>query len=95
MEQKTGYVKALNAETVGKISVALGAGRVKKEDKIDKTVGIILRKKISDRVEKGEILAYVYANNEEKGKQAVNDLQESYEIVTNKCEQEKYILGVI
>lgn len=92
---KAGYVKSLNAEVVGKISVALGAGRIKKEDKIDKAVGIVLRKKISDKVENGEILAYIYANDEIKGKQAVRDLLENYEIVDNKCEKEKYILEII
>lgn len=92
---KAGYVKSLNAEAVGKISVALGAGRIKKEDEIDKAVGIVLRKKISDKVENGEILAYIYANDETKGKQAVSDLLENYEIVDNKCEEEKYILEII
>ena len=73
-------VKELNAETVGKISVFLGAGRIKKEDKIDPMVGISFNKKIGNKVHKNDIVAYVYANNEEKGKEAVKRLKEAYTI---------------
>ena len=79
----------------GKISVNLGAGRVKKEDSIDKAVGIMLNKKISDEVKKGDILAFIYANDEDKGNQAVEDLQEVYEISKEPIKKEEIILGVI
>ena len=79
----------------GKISVNLGAGRVKKEDSIDKAVGIMLNKKISDEVKKGDILAFIYANDEDKGNQAVEDLQEVYEISKEPVKKEEIILGVI
>ena len=75
-----GKVKELNAEQIGKLSVFLGAGRIKKEDKIEKEVGIILNKKIGDKVEKEEIMAYIHANNEEKAKEAVERLSEIYQI---------------
>lgn len=45
----------------------LGAGRLRKEDDIDKAVGIVLNKKNADKVKKGDILAFVYANNKQKG----------------------------
>ena len=79
----------------GKISVNLGAGRVKKEDSIDKAVGIVLNKKISDQVKKGDILAFIYANDEEKGNQAVENLREVYEISKEPVKKEDIILGVI
>lgn len=75
---KNGIIKSLKAEEVGKISVRLGAGRIKKEDRIDHLVGIVLEKKISDKVKKGETLAYIHANNEKVGKEAVKELQEIY-----------------
>ncbi|MGN1301226.1 MAG: pyrimidine-nucleoside phosphorylase, partial [Clostridia bacterium] len=90
-----GYITKLNAEKVGVTSVHLGAGRVKKEDSIDKTVGIILNKKISDQVNKGDILAYVHANDEEKGKQAVKDILAAYEISTEKQKTPEHIIGII
>lgn len=92
---KYGYVKTLNAKNVGEISMYLGAGRIKKEDSIDPTVGISLKKKIGDKVEENEVLAYVYANSEEKGKEAVRQLAECYEIVTEKVEKQSSILKVI
>lgn len=93
--KEDGYVYKLNAEEVGKISVNLGAGRIKKEDSIDKAVGIVLNKKISDEVKKGDILAFIYANDEEKGNQAVEDLQEVYEISKEPVKKEDIILGII
>ena len=92
---KSGYVKELDAEKIGVTSVHLGAGRVKKEDDIDKAVGIIVNKKISDKVEEGEILAYVYANDEEKGKVAVKDVKEAYIICEEKVEKPEYIIDII
>ena len=92
---QNGYVKKLNAEKVGVTSVHLGAGRVKKEDSIDKTVGIVLNKKISDKVEIGDILAYVHANDEEKGKQAIIDLLDAYEISQEKPEKPEHIIDII
>ena len=75
-----GTVKELKAEEVGKLSVFLGGGRIKKEDKIDSSVGIVLNKKIGDKIEKGDIVAYIHSNDEEKGKEAVQRLKEIYVI---------------
>ncbi len=93
--EKDGFIEELNAEKIGLISVSLGAGRVKKEDDIDKAVGIILNKKIADEVKKGDILAYVHANDEQKGNQAVEEIKSTYKISEMKVEKEKIILGVV
>ena len=75
---KSGIVSKLDALTIGKLSVYLGAGRIKKEDKIEPEVGFVLNKKIGDSVENGEVLGYVHANDEKK---AINVLKENiYEI---------------
>ncbi len=71
-------VKRLKAEEIGKLSVYLGGGRIQKEDKIDQAVGIVLNKKVGDKVKKGEIVAYIHANNKEKGEEAVRRLKEIY-----------------
>ena len=92
---KNGYIASLNAESVGKISVNLGAGRIKKEDKIDKEVGIVLNKKVADKVKKGDVLAFIYANDEEKGNTAANELQKVYEICDEPIQKEKIILGIV
>ncbi len=76
--EKEGMVKELKAEEVGKLSVFLGAGRMKKEDKIEPEAGITLNAKIGDTVTKDQIVAYVYANNEQKAKEGVKRLKEIY-----------------
>ena len=60
----TGIVNKINALELGKLSVALGAGRASKEDKIDFEVGIKLHKKVGDVAKKGEVLATIYYNKE-------------------------------
>ena len=90
-----GYISSLNAESVGKISVYLGAGRIKKEDNIDKSVGIVLNKKVADKVKKGDFLAFIYANDEEKGNTAVCELQSLYKISKEPVDKEKIILEIV
>ena len=77
--KKSGIVKSLDAYKIGTLSAYLGAGRVKKEDKIDKAVGFILNKKVGEKVEKEEILGYIHSNDEDKAKEILK--QNIYEIV--------------
>lgn len=93
--EEEGYVEELNAEKVGVTSVHLGAGRVKKEDGIDHSVGMWIEKKVGDRVKKGDILAYIHANDTEKGNTAVKDLKQAYKIIKNPIQMENYILDII
>lgn len=91
----SGYVHNLNAFKVGQIASLLGAGRQRKEDEIDYSVGIELLKKVGDKVQEQETLAYIYANDEQKGKQAVRDLQRAYLISAENVEKPKDILEII
>ena len=93
--EEEGYVEELNAEKVGVTSVHLGAGRVKKEDGIDHSVGMWIEKQVGDRVNKGDILAYIHANDTEKGNTAVKDLKQAYKIIKNPIQMENYILDII
>ena len=92
VSEKAGYIKRLDAKNVGEISVNLGAGRIKKEDEIDEAVGIILEKKIGDKVEAGDILGYIHANDDTKGKCAVSDLLDCYEISSELVQKPQCIL---
>lgn len=95
LANRNGYVKTLDAKNVGEVSMNLGAGRMKKEDTIDLAVGVVLKKKIGDKVENGEVLAYIHTNNEEKGKEEVQRLLDSYQITEEKIEKKSSILKVI
>jgi len=62
--KEDGYVAEIVADEVGTAAMLLGAGRATKESVIDLGVGLVLRKKIGDQVEKGESLVTIYSNFE-------------------------------
>jgi pyrimidine-nucleoside phosphorylase len=61
---RSGFVSQVHARLVGEAAVVLGAGRAKKSDAIDHAVGFIIHKKVGDRVEEGEALFTIHANDE-------------------------------
>ena len=75
-----GYVTHINSEACGIASVMLGAGRNKKEDSIDFSAGILLHKKYGDRLEPGDVIATLYAENEKLFGEAEKELRTAYEI---------------
>jgi len=62
--KQSGFVSNMVADEIGIAAMLLGAGRATKEDKIDLAVGLMLRKKVGDKVEKGEALVTIYSNRE-------------------------------
>ena len=91
---KDGYICEINAENVGKIACGLGAGRIRKEDKIDYSVGIKLLKKVSEKVTKGEALGIVYANDAEKLEMAKKQLLSTIIIEEKAVNSIPTILGI-
>ena len=67
---KSGFVNSMQCEQIGTACVILGGGRERKEDSVDPAVGIILHKKVGDRVNAGEVLATIHCNAEARGEQA-------------------------
>jgi pyrimidine-nucleoside phosphorylase len=63
---QNGYLSQIHARIVGEAAVALGAGRARKSDPIDHAVGFVIHHKVGDRVEKGDSLFTVHANDQEK-----------------------------
>ena len=66
----SGYISHMDAESVGMASLALGAGRVQKEDSIDYSAGIILQKKTGDYVAAGEVIAWFHTSDAAKLREA-------------------------
>lgn len=93
--EEDGTIENINAEVIGSVSVYLGAGRTKKDDKIDHAVGIVLCKKIGDYAKIGETLAYVYANDEKKVSGAVDNIRNAYKLTNKKVVIPKTILGIV
>ncbi len=63
---RSGFVSQVHARIVGEASVVLGAGRAKKSDSIDHAVGFLIHKKVGDKVQVGEPLFEIHANDETK-----------------------------
>ena len=93
--EKDGYITSIDAEQIGRLSVFLGAGRIKKEDEIDKTVGIVLEKKVGDKVYTGDVIAYIHANDKEKANEAVERIKKIYKIENKIPEIKKTIIKII
>ncbi|HEY6337843.1 MAG TPA: thymidine phosphorylase, partial [Candidatus Sulfotelmatobacter sp.] len=74
---KNGYVASLQCEQVGTACVILGGGRERKEDSVDPAVGIVLHKKVGDRVSANEPLATIYYNSESRVARTQQLIEES------------------
>jgi pyrimidine-nucleoside phosphorylase len=75
-----GVVTSIDAGRIGLAAMGLGAGRVRKEDKIDPAVGIVLRKKAGGSVSKGEALAHIHARDRGRADQTLPLVQAAYTI---------------
>jgi len=90
-----GYVEDIDAHKVALSVMALGAGRDKKEDKIDLSVGIRLYKKVGDKIEKNEPIVTFYANEVERLKKAQEIFKEAIKIGNKKKDPLPIVLDII
>ncbi|MBI3005612.1 MAG: thymidine phosphorylase [Ignavibacteriales bacterium] len=79
-----GFVGAIDSLELGLAGIALGAGRQRIDDTIDPKAGIVLRKKVGDRVEPGEILAILYTDRDQEASAARDRISKAFKIVSNK-----------
>ena len=79
--EKAGVVKKIHAQNIGIVAMELGAGRATKESEIDLAVGIVLGKKRGDKVEPGDVLAYIHSNDEKNIDKAKQGIKDNFEIV--------------
>jgi pyrimidine-nucleoside phosphorylase len=92
---REGYVATMQCEQVGTACVILGGGRERKEDAVDPAVGIVLHKKVGDRVSAGESLATIHYNSESRAERARTLLAASYEIADEPSNRRPLIHRVI
>ena len=84
LAETEGNVQRILAQEIGIACMMLGGGRETKESIIDPAVGIILNKKIGDGVKKGDVLAYIHANDREKAITAAAKIKAAYQMSTEK-----------
>ena len=92
---KDGYVAELNAEIVGRAGVELGVGRKTKDDVIDPRLGFVFVKKVGDKVEENEVLAYIHADTAEKAEIAIESIASAYVISSDVVTRKRSVLEVI
>ena len=71
--ERDGYISAMTTSLIGYAAQSLGAGRIRKEDKIDPAVGLVMKKRIGDFVKKGEPWCTLHVNpaSDEAGARAL------------------------
>jgi pyrimidine-nucleoside phosphorylase len=92
---KEGYIKEINGEKLGNLLIELGGGRKKKEDAIDKRVGIVLNKKISDYIRQEDIIAYIYSSTIDDIVNISAELLSSFFITDELIKKKNVILDIL
>ena len=89
------YVKAIKCDLIGRAAMILGGGREKKGDAIDMSVGLSIYKKIGDTVSAGEIIGYLYGNDDIKIKEAMGLVKSSFDLSDEYIDHPDIIKAVI
>ena len=92
---ENGFVRRIEAEQVGLVSMHLGGGRATKDSEIDLSVGLVLHKKVGDSVEAGESLATIHASSQEKAAEAAELLRACYSFSPDPVQRSPFIKDII
>ena len=92
---ENGYIVHMDTAGIGSVCASLGAGRMKKEDVIDSSAGIVLRKKTGDYAEKGDVIAVLYANNDSLFESAGQRFLSSLKFGNEKTEFKPLVLNTV
>ena len=95
LAEEEGCIERILAQDIGIACMTLGGGRENKESTIDHGVGIILTKKISDTVKKGETLALIHANSKEKAVLASGLVKNAYQIAKEPAKKAPMVKCII
>jgi len=90
-----GFISSLEAEKIGQAALILGAGRLTKETPVDLSVGFVFRRKVGEKVEKGQAIVEIYGNEVSKIAQAKSILEEAIRIQEGKPTPRPLIYGVV
>jgi pyrimidine-nucleoside phosphorylase len=91
--KSSGYIKKIHALAVGKAAMLLGAGRQKKDDVVDYSVGVYIHQKVGDKIKSGQPLFTLYHTN--KGLTEAIELLEEAVVFSDKNVDISYIYDVI
>jgi pyrimidine-nucleoside phosphorylase len=95
LSRGNGFVSQIDCESVGKACVILGGGRAKKEDAVDPGVGIIVHKKLGEKVSAGEALCTIHYNSDARAKEAAALLEKSFRVSEQAAAKRSLVRRVI
>ena len=95
ISEYSGYITETNTALIGRASLETGAGRSYKEQELDYGAGIIMKKRIGDKIEKGETIALIYSSSVEKCASAGEFIKKAIKIEKDKKEIPPLILDTI
>lgn len=92
---QSGYLAKIDARVVGETSVSLGAGRAKKGDSIDHSVGIMVHHNVGDELAKGDTLFTIHASDAKKSAEAAASLEKAIEWSDSPVERLPLFYGIV
>ena len=92
---RAGYITRIVTSDIGNAAKLLGAGRERKTDELDLSVGIVMRKRVGDAVQRDEVLATLHVGEKSDRVGAYNLLKKSIVIGDEKPEVRPLIQAVI
>jgi len=95
LASSNGYVKSMNALAFGNGAMKLGAGRARKDDQIDISVGLRINKKVGDLVQRGESLCTLYYNSKVHLDEVIKQIGNAYTFSEEKISTPKIILAEV
>ncbi|HEY6115330.1 MAG TPA: hypothetical protein VI172_05175, partial [Candidatus Dormibacteraeota bacterium] len=93
MAERDGYVEAIDALEIGLSAIELGAGRTRKEDKIDPAAGFVIVAQVGARIRRGEPLVVVHARSEELIERIASRVQSAWRIVDREVSRPPHVLA--
>ena len=95
LSTESGVVQSIDADIIGSVATYLGAGRMKDTEKINRTAGITINKKIGDTVTVGETLAYIHTDDNSKVNGPTQILREAFSLTNKKLNKNSRVLEII
>ena len=88
-----GYVESIDALEVGLVALELGAGRLRKEDKVDASAGLVIQRQVGDRVSGGDSLVLVHARTRDLAEKVAPRLRAAWKVGPHEVKRPPHVLA--